>query len=171
MTQASGTGPRCRGEGRKFLGRDALERSKVKTGSERKIVDCWVILSLLSRFNARKILGGIYCYSSYFIGEESKGQWCKVTCPKSYCRLAEESEFEAKFGLLINYKLSFPGGSHGKESACNAGDLGSIPGLGKSPGEGSGYPLLHSCLENSTDREVWWATIPEVPMSQTRLSS
>ena len=79
----------------------------------------------------------------------------KVTCPKSYCRLAEESEFEAKFGLLINYKLSFPGGSHGKESACNAGDLGSIPGLGKSPGEGSGYPLLHSCLENSTDREAW----------------
>lgn len=74
MTQASGPGPRCREEGRKFLGRDALERSKVKTGSERKIVDCWVILSLLSRFNACKILGGIYCYSSYFIDEESKGQ-------------------------------------------------------------------------------------------------
>ena len=64
VTQASGTGPRCRGEGRQFLGRDALERSKVKTGSERKIVDCWVIWSLLSKFNAHKILGGVYCFSS-----------------------------------------------------------------------------------------------------------
>ena len=126
---------------------------------------------IFSKFNARKILGGVYCYSSYFIGEESKGQRCKVTCPKSYCRLAEELEFEAKFWLLINYRISFPGGSDGKESACNAGDLGSIPGLGKSPGEGNGYPLLHSCLENSMDREVWWTTIPEVPKSRTRLSS
>ena len=66
---------------------------------------------IFSKFNARKILGGVYCYSSYFIGEESKGQRCKVTCPKSYCRLAEELEFEAKFWLLINYRISFPGGS------------------------------------------------------------
>ena len=46
----------------------------------------------------------------------------------------------------------FPGGSDGKESACNAGDLGSIPGLGRSPGEGDGYPLQYSCLKNSMDR-------------------
>ena len=45
--------------------------------------------------------------------------------------------------------LGFPCGSAGKESACNAGDLGSIPGLGRSPGEGKGYPLQYSCLENS----------------------
>ena len=44
--------------------------------------------------------------------------------------------------------LGFPGGLDGKESACNAGDLGSTPGLGRSPGEGTGYPLQHSCLEN-----------------------
>ena len=44
---------------------------------------------------------------------------------------------------------SFPGGSPGKESACSAGDLGSIPGLGRSTGEGKGYPLQHSGLENS----------------------
>ena len=47
--------------------------------------------------------------------------------------------------------LSFPCGSAGKESACNAGDLGSNPGLGRSPGEGKGYPLQYSGLENSTD--------------------
>ena len=45
--------------------------------------------------------------------------------------------------------------SDGKESACNAGDLGSIPGLGRSPGEGNGNPLQYSCLENSMDREAW----------------
>ena len=47
--------------------------------------------------------------------------------------------------------LGFPGGSAGKESTCNAGDLGSIPGLGRSPGEGNGYPLQYSDLENSMD--------------------
>ena len=47
--------------------------------------------------------------------------------------------------------LGFPGGSAGKESACNAGDLGLIPGLGRSPGEGKGYPLQYSGLENSMD--------------------
>jgi len=49
--------------------------------------------------------------------------------------------------------------SDGKESARNAGDLGSVPGLGRSPGEGNVYPLQYSCLENSMDRGVWWATI------------
>ena len=53
----------------------------------------------------------------------------------------------------------FSYGSAGKESACNAGDLGSIPGLGRSPGEGKAYPLQYSCLENPTDREVWWAAV------------
>ena len=45
-----------------------------------------------------------------------------------------------------------------RASACNAGDLGSIPGSGRSPGEGNGNPLQYSCLENPTDRGVWWAT-------------
>ena len=49
----------------------------------------------------------------------------------------------------------FPCGSAGKESACNAGDLGSIPGLGRSPGEGNGNPLQYPCLENPMDREAW----------------
>ena len=52
----------------------------------------------------------------------------------------------------------FPGGSVGKESACNVGDLGSISGLGRSPGEGHSYPLQYSGLENSMDRGAWQAT-------------
>ena len=58
--------------------------------------------------------------------------------------------------------MAFPGGSDGKESACNAGDLGSIPGLGRSPEEGNGNPLQYSCLENSMDRGAWWATVHAV---------
>ena len=53
------------------------------------------------------------------------------------------------------YLLGFPGGSDGKVSACNTGDLGSIRGLGRSPGEGNGNPLHYSCLENSTDGGAW----------------
>ena len=55
--------------------------------------------------------------------------------------------------------MGFPGGSDGKESACNAGDLGSIPGLGRYLGEGNGYPLQFSCLENPVDRGACWATV------------
>ena len=51
--------------------------------------------------------------------------------------------------------MGFSGGSDGKEFACDAEDLGSIPGSGKSPGEGNGYPLQYSCLEDSMDRGAW----------------
>ena len=61
--------------------------------------------------------------------------------------------------------LGFPGGSAGKEAACNAGDLVSIPGLGRSPGEGNSYPLQYSGLENSKDCRVH-----RVAKSQTQLS-
>ena len=54
---------------------------------------------------------------------------------------------------------AFPGGSEGKESACNAGDPGSVSGLGRSPGEGNGNRLQYSCLENSMDRGAWWGTV------------
>ena len=67
--------------------------------------------------------------------------------------------------------MGFPGGSNGKESACSVGDLGSIPGLGRSPGGGNGNPLQYSCLENSTDREAWMATAHRIPQSWTQLSN
>ena len=55
-------------------------------------------------------------------------------------------------------------------SASNVGDLGLIPGLGRSPGEGNGNPAQYSCLENPIDRGAWWATVHGVAKSQTRLS-
>ena len=63
--------------------------------------------------------------------------------------------------------MGFPGGSDGKESACNTGDLGLIPGLGRTPGGRNGYPLQYSCLENSLDRGAWWATVHRVANSLT----
>ena len=59
----------------------------------------------------------------------------------------------------IYTEKGFPGGSEGKMSVCNAGDPGSIPGLGKSPGEGNGNLLLYSCLKNPMDRGAWLATV------------
>ena len=69
---------------------------------------------------------------------------CRHCC---YCFL------EVTLGLL-----GFPGSSVSKESACSAGDLGLIPGLGRFPGEGNGNPLQYSCLENPMDREAWQVT-------------
>ena len=66
--------------------------------------------------------------------------------------------------------LGFPGGSDSKVYACNAGDPGSIPGLGSSPGEGNGNPLQYSCLENSPDGGAWSAPVHGVAKSRTRLS-
>ena len=66
--------------------------------------------------------------------------------------------------------LGFPGGSEVKASACNAEDWGSIPGSGRSPGEGNGNPLQYSCLESPMDGGAWWAIVHGVAKSQTRLS-
>ena len=66
--------------------------------------------------------------------------------------------------------MATPGGSDGKESACNAQDPGSIPGLGRSPGEENDCPLQYSCLENSMDRGTWRATVHGVTKSRTQLN-
>ena len=63
------------------------------------------------------------------------------------------------FNCCLDWSLGFPYSSVGKESACNAGDLGSIPGCGRSPGEGNDNPLQYSCLENPMDRGAWRATV------------
>ena len=66
--------------------------------------------------------------------------------------------------------LVFPGGSDGKASDYHAGDMGSVPGSGRSSGEGNGNPLQYPCLENSMDRGAWWATVLGVAKSQIQLS-
>ena len=66
--------------------------------------------------------------------------------------------------------MGFPGDSDGKESSYIERVLGSIPGLGRSPGEGNGYPLQYSCLENPMDGAAWRATVHGVAKSRTRLS-
>ena len=79
--------------------------------------------------------------------------------------------FLGKLGLSMittkqNVLGNFPGGSNGKASACNTGDPGLIPGLGRSPGEWNGYPFQYSCLENCMDRGAWRAIVPGVAKSQ-----
>ena len=74
------------------------------------------------------------------------------------------------FELCFSLVICSGGGSDGKASACNAEDPGSIPGLGRSPGEGNGNPLQYSCLENSMDGGAWWATVHGVTKSLTGLS-
>ena len=73
--------------------------------------------------------------------------------------------------LKIAFTMGFPPGSVVKVPACNAGDLGLIPGSGRSPGEGNGNPLQYSCLENPMDGGAWWATVHGVSKSRTRLSN
>ena len=84
--------------------------------------------------------------------------------------LRESSCFVLLFLGSYEEDLGFPGGSAGKESACNARDPGLIPGLGRSPGKGNGNSLQFSCLENSMDRGAWQTTIHGIVKSRTRLS-
>jgi len=75
--------------------------------------------------------------------------------------------------MIVIYlaQRGFPGRSDGKEFSCNPGDLGSILGAGRSPGEGNGYPLQYSCLESSMDRGAWWAMVDGVAKNRTWLSN
>ena len=82
--------------------------------------------------------------------------------------------FQARILEWIPFLLQrggFRGGSDGKESTCNAGYPGSIPGSGRSPGEGNGNPLQYSCLENPMDSGAWRATVHGVAKSHTRLNN
>ena len=85
-------------------------------------------------------------------------------------KVATETALVLEFPRLEVANIGFPSGSDGKESAFNEGDLGSIPGLGISLGEGNGNPLQYSCLENSMDREAWQATVYGIAKSWTQLS-
>ena len=69
------------------------------------------------------------------------------------------SNWHGTYLVPLSHRRGFPGGSDSKESACNAADPGSIPGSGRSPGEGHSNPLQYSCLENPMDKGVWQATV------------
>ena len=85
----------------------------------------------------------------------------KLQCWKAGCLGYIRSFLQEPFQIYRYLPIpgGFPHSSVGKESACNAGDPGSIPGLGRSSGEGNGNPLKYSCLENPTDRRAWQATV------------
>ena len=85
--------------------------------------------------------------------------------PASLLRLPFPSSVAAHFDST----MGFPGGSDSKESTCNAGDPGSTPGLGRSPGEGNDYLLQYSRLENATARGTWRTTAHRVAKSQIKL--
>ena len=72
--------------------------------------------------------------------------------------------------IILYRSMGFPGGSDGVQSACKVGDLGSIPGSGRPPGEGNGNALQYSCLENPMDRGAWWAAVHGVTKSWIRQS-
>ena len=79
-------------------------------------------------------------------------EWCPNSRKKRTSHLAKERS-------LTVYLTGFPGGSVVKNLPANAGDTGSIPGSGRSPGEGNGNPLQYSCLGNVVDRAAWWAKV------------
>ena len=109
----------------------------------------------------------------------TKDQPCGLLHPTSVAVKENSHLWSPVLGALTLLQLNshnpgdtvgFPGGSDGKESVCNMRDAGLILESGRSPGEGNGYPLQYSSLENPMDRGAWQATVYEVAKSQTRLS-
>ena len=96
----------------------------------------------------------IPCSWSGLQGENSSNRPLRRTSQKPSILLDDQDKTSVRQSLGI-----FPHSSVDKESVCKAGDQGSIPGLGRSPGEGNGNPLQYSCLENTMERGAWWATV------------
>ena len=90
--------------------------------------------------------------------------WRGSKKPRESTGLSEGGGHQREPAMLL---LGFPGGSDGKEFACSAGDPGSIPGSGRPPGEGNGYPFQYSCLESSMDRGDCWIIVHGVTKSRT----
>ena len=100
--------------------------------------------------------------------------WTSGLLRKGYLGSIDSKLLTAVTALLIGgiqCTMGFLSGSDSIEFTCNAGDLGSIPGSGRAPGGGHGYPLQYFCLENSMDRGAWWATVHGVAKSRRRLST
>ena len=111
-------------------------------------------------------------YLYVFFGKPSIQSLCPFLLVCLGFFLADSVSFGSKLSVHSFNFRGFPGGSVGKESACNAGDArdsGSIPGWGRSPGGGHGNPLQYSCMENPMDRGAWQVTVHRVAKSQTLL--
>ena len=109
--------------------------------------------------------------SSYFflpLFQTKDTIWKEETTSSAHVQSEELRSSSSKASLVA---WGFPGGSEVKASARNSGDPGSIPGSGRSPGEGNGNPLQYSCLENPMEGGAWWATFHGVAKSWTRLSN
>ena len=111
-------------------------------------------------------------YTLLFLGTQQSlaGTWNQSHCKMSSQSVVGQEDPWRREKLPTPIFLGFSGGSDGKESACNAGDLGSVPGSGRSTGRGHGNPLQYSCLENPTNRGAWQTTVHGVAKSQIRLS-
>ena len=142
----------------------------------------------LSRLNTHNIFLGIFLATSLFSWvthtssnkpNSSSKHIFLHSLPRIICLPCKRPQFDSWVGKICRRRdklpspvfLDFPGGSAGEESSGNMGKLGSIPGLGRSPGEGKGYPLQYSGLENSMDRGAWWATVHGVSKNRTWLSN
>ena len=123
----------------------------------------------------------ISCISQYYFSLSVYSCSCKALVELS-CYHLHKRRFHSEILIQLVWDRAspsaffedphgFPGGSDGKESTCNAGDLGSIPVLGKSPGGGNGHPRQYSCLENPMDRGAWQTTVHGVTKSWTQLSN
>ena len=102
--------------------------------------------------------------------ETDESDFWSISARISFCSYFTLTLIFVTICIVLFVLLGFPVGSEVKVSACNAGDTGLIPGLGRSLGEGNGNPLQYSCLENPMDRGAWWATVHRVAKSQTQLS-
>ena len=124
-----------------------------------------VVLILFDHVPCLKSDGG-------FLTFIEKGEWILKENQEFLPLVPMKWSFDLELSSLNEQPLpcmGFSSSSVGKESACSAGDLGLIPGLGRSPGEGNGNPLQYSCLENSMDRRAWQATVHGIAKSQTQL--
>ena len=127
------------------------------------------LFSLLSSFSSFKNfyrrIADLQCCVSFYCIAKWVGYSCTYIPP-----FLDFLPIYVTTGLLCSSK-GLPCSSNGKESACNAGDPGSIPGSGRSSEEGNGNPLQYSCLENPMDRRTWWVPVHRVVKSQTQLSN
>ena len=122
------------------------------------VKDCCILLRL--SLNNEKAC--CECFKSLFAGEKNTHELIQVLC---------SADIILQFIQCVGAGFPYPCSSNGKESDCNAGDQGSIPGLGSSSGKGNGNPLQYSCLENSRDRGAWQATTFGIAKSRTQLSN